>query len=88
MTQDHNHLADPVLVELKRMQGRVQLKSVSTRDQPRRILADEIVLMNNDARPFIRRSLVTRNVRRQRNEAHIEPPNPKCLEDLIVSLIY
>uniref|UniRef100_A0A915DUW6 FLYWCH-type domain-containing protein n=1 Tax=Ditylenchus dipsaci TaxID=166011 RepID=A0A915DUW6_9BILA len=87
-SKKHNHVGDKSRVDLKRMQGYVQEKSVSSKEPPRKILAEAIERTDEDSQPLIRRSLVTRNIRNHRHTARVEPANPQMLIDLKIPEAY
>uniref|UniRef100_A0A915D4M1 FLYWCH-type domain-containing protein n=1 Tax=Ditylenchus dipsaci TaxID=166011 RepID=A0A915D4M1_9BILA len=80
----HNHLPGWNRVELKRLQGIVQDKAMECKDMPRKIIGSSISSVSEEAQPFIRRSLLARNIRNIRHEAKQEPSNPKNIQELLI----
>lgn len=62
-------MGDSSRVDLKRMQGEVQTKAISSNNAPRRIIGYEINVVPKSSQPFIRRSLFSRIIRRRRHVA-------------------
>lgn len=83
-TVDHNHSADPNLVELKQFQANIKHKALDNCDLPLQIFSSTLKDIAEFAQPHIRRSNIFRNVRRLSHVANIESANPSCLIDLIM----
>ena len=46
---EHFHAPDPTRIEMEKMHARVTEKAVNTQEPPRRIIADEIQPLNQEA---------------------------------------
>uniref|UniRef100_A0A915DU93 Uncharacterized protein n=1 Tax=Ditylenchus dipsaci TaxID=166011 RepID=A0A915DU93_9BILA len=86
ITTAHNHLQDLTRAHLKKMQGEVQAEAISKKP-PRSIIVAKIRSLPETAKPFVRKSLLGRNIRNLRHEADLEPSNPKTSHDLKVKVL-
>uniref|UniRef100_A0A915EGY5 Uncharacterized protein n=1 Tax=Ditylenchus dipsaci TaxID=166011 RepID=A0A915EGY5_9BILA len=60
----------------------VQAETISSKKPPRSIIAAKIRSLPETAEPFVRKSLLGRNIPNLRHEADLDPSNPKTLHDL------
>jgi len=76
---DHCHAPDPAKVEVKKLQARVREKAAGISDPPRRIIADEVGDLSQEAAAQVRtnRNLAAL-VTRKRKREHRAPPAPKA----------
>lgn len=82
---DHLHPPQPADAEVAKLQNRIVEKAMGTRDPPRRIIADEVVHLSQEAAVQVRTNRnLSAMINRKRKRQDCPPPTPQSRSGFII----